>query len=151
MKKNGTTRYANVNMILKSIFMLSLLFVPLVVVISGITESTGVLFLMYILSGFGSAGVGMGVMHDAIHGSYSSNRRVNNLLGYTMNLIGANDEVWRLQHNVLHHTYTNIEDHDDDINAPSFLRFSPHVPRKKIHNSPICSSCLRYFHRFLSG
>ena len=71
------------------------------------------------------AGIGMSVMHDAIHGSYSKNKKINTLLGYTMNLIGANTTVWRIQHNILHHTYTNINDADDDINTPFFLRFSP--------------------------
>jgi len=111
-----------------------MLFIPLLIVMSGFVTSVPVLFLLYIISGLGTAGVGMGVMHDAIHGSYSKNQRVNRWLGYTMNLIGANDEVWRVQHNVLHHTYTNINEHDDDINAPSFLRFSPHVPKKKVHH-----------------
>ena len=120
-------------MVIKSVVMLSLLFVPLILVMSGLVTSVPVLFLLYIISGLGTAGVGMGVMHDAIHGSYSRNRNVNKWLGYTMNVIGANDEVWRLQHNVLHHTYTNISEHDDDINAPSFLRFSPHVPKKTVH------------------
>jgi len=54
-------------------------------------------------------------------------------MGYTMNLIGANATVWKIQHNVLHHTYTNIEGADDDINAPFFLRFSPHAPKNRLH------------------
>ena len=79
------------------------------------------------------AGIGMGVMHDAIHGSYSKNKKINTLLGYTFNLIGANATVWKIQHNVLHHTYTNIEHADDDLNAPFFLRFSPHAKHYWIH------------------
>ena len=79
------------------------------------------------------AGIGMGVMHDAIHGSYSKNRKVNTYMGWTMNLIGANATVWKIQHNVLHHTYTNIEEHDEDIHAPFFLRFSPHAKRYWLH------------------
>jgi linoleoyl-CoA desaturase len=75
----------------------------------------------------------MGVMHDAIHGSYSKNKKVNKLLGYTFNLIGANAAVWRIQHNVLHHTYTNINEADDDLNAPFFLRFSPHAKHYWLH------------------
>jgi linoleoyl-CoA desaturase len=50
-----------------------------------------------------------------------------------MNLIGANSAVWKIQHNTLHHTYTNIEGHDDDISPPSFLRFSPNSPLNAIH------------------
>lgn len=54
-------------------------------------------------------------------------------MGYTMNLIGANATVWRIQHNVLHHTYTNIEEADDDISPPFVLRFSPHAKRYWLH------------------
>ncbi|MFC4871968.1 fatty acid desaturase family protein [Negadavirga shengliensis] len=113
--------------------MLSAFFVPLIIISTGIVAHPLLLFALYITSGFGMAGVGMGVMHDAIHGSYSKNRTVNKYLGYTMNLIGANSSVWRIQHNVLHHTYTNIDEGDDDINAPFFLRFSPHAKRYWIH------------------
>lgn len=79
------------------------------------------------------SGIGMGVMHDAIHGSYSKHKKVNTLLGYTFNLIGANSSVWKIQHNVLHHTYTNIDHADDDLNAPFFLRFSPHAKHYWLH------------------
>lgn len=79
------------------------------------------------------AGIGMGIMHDALHGSYSQNKNINRMMGYTMNIIGASDEVWKLQHNVLHHSFTNIEEHDDDINVPFFLRFSPHAKKNFLH------------------
>ncbi|MFD2835369.1 acyl-CoA desaturase [Gramella sp. AN32] len=118
---------------LKTALMLSLFLIPLTTLSLGIINSTGMLFTLYILSGFGMAGIGMGVMHDAIHGSYSKSSKLNKILGYTMNLIGANATVWKLQHNVLHHTYTNIQESDDDINMPFFLRFSPHAKKYKIH------------------
>lgn len=80
------------------------------------------------------AGIGMGIMHDALHGSYSNSKLLNKCMGFTMNLIGASDEMWKLQHNVLHHSFTNIDEHDDDINAPFFLRFSPHAKKNKLHS-----------------
>ncbi|WP_299228389.1 acyl-CoA desaturase [uncultured Psychroserpens sp.] len=107
--------------------MLLLFFTPLTILASGIVASTSLLFVLYTISGFGMAGIGMSVMHDAIHGSYSKHKEVNTLLGYTFNLIGANATVWKIQHNVLHHTYTNINEFDDDLNSPFFLRFSPHA------------------------
>jgi len=110
--------------------MLSMFFVPIILINTGIVASPLLLFALYITSGLGMAGIGMGVMHDAIHGSYSSNKKVNKVLGYTMNMIGANATVWKIQHNVLHHTYTNIEHSDDDINPPPFiLRFTPHAKK----------------------
>ena len=113
--------------------MLTLFFTPLIIINTGLITTTWLLFTLYITSGLGMAGIGMGVMHDAIHGSYSKNQKVNKLMGYTMNLIGANATVWKIQHNVLHHTYTNIEASDDDIHTPFFLRFSPHAKRYWVH------------------
>lgn len=132
-KDNNKKKYGGKQMVIKTIFMLSLFFIPLGFIGSGLVSSVWLLFGLYILSGLGMAGIGMGVMHDAIHGSYSKSPKINKYLGYTMNLIGANDSVWRVQHNVLHHTYTNIDQGDDDINAPFFLRFSPHAKRYWIH------------------
>lgn len=113
--------------------MISLFFVPLMILASGMVTSVGLLFSLYILSGFGMSGIGMGVMHDAIHGSYSTNKTINKVLGYSFNLIGANSTIWRIQHNVLHHTYTNIDHADDDLNSPFFLRFSPHAKHYWVH------------------
>ncbi|MCE7055886.1 acyl-CoA desaturase [Algoriphagus sp. AGSA1] len=132
-RKNRKNKYGDSRMVYKSIFMLSVFFIPLVFICSGLVASASFLFGLYILSGLGMAGVGMGVMHDAIHGSYSKKPTINKYLGYSMNLIGANASVWRIQHNVLHHTYTNIDHGDDDINAPFFLRFSPNAKRYWIH------------------
>ncbi|WP_223826592.1 acyl-CoA desaturase [Flagellimonas sp. S3867] len=120
-------------MITKTMTMLTLFFAPLVMINIGLVSSPWLLFMLYITSGIGMAGIGMGIMHDAIHGSYSKHQKVNRYLGYTMNLIGANATVWKIQHNVLHHTYTNIEGADDDINTPFFLRFSPHAQKNRLH------------------
>ena len=120
-------------MVVKTVVMLALFIIPLIILASGMVSSVWMLFSLYILSGLGMAGIGMGVMHDAIHGSYSKNRRINKLLGYTFNLIGANASVWKIQHNVLHHTFTNIDQSDDDLNAPFFLRFSPHAKHYWLH------------------
>jgi linoleoyl-CoA desaturase len=120
-------------MVVKTIIMLALFFVPLMLLASGMVTTVWMLFSLYVISGLGMAGIGMGVMHDAIHGSYSKNKKINTLLGYTFNLIGANSTIWKIQHNVLHHTYTNIDHADDDLNAPFFLRFSPHAKHYWVH------------------
>lgn len=125
-KNNAISKKANTTMVVKTVIMLSLFFAPLILLSSGLITSTWLVFILYIISGFGMSGVGMGVMHDAIHGSYSKHKSINKALGYTFNLIGANATIWKIQHNMLHHTYTNIEHEDDDINTPFFLRFSPH-------------------------
>ena len=95
-------------MVAKTVFMLTLFFMPLFILSSGYVDSTVLLFSLYVLSGFGMAGIGMGVMHDAIHGSYSKNKKINTFLGYSFNLIGGSAIIWKIQHNVLHHTLSLI-------------------------------------------
>ena len=74
------------------------------------------------LLGFTLALIGFNVMHDACHGSYSTNKNVNEILGYTLNLIGGNSFLWKQKHNILHHTYTNVDGKDDDIAKSPFIR-----------------------------
>jgi linoleoyl-CoA desaturase len=120
-------------MIIKTVFMFMLYIVPFIFIYSLPALSPLGLIGLYIIISFGKAGIGMGIMHDANHNSYSSNKNVNNILGLSLNLIGANKRVWNIQHNILHHTYTNIDGADDDLNVPGLLRFSPHTKLRKIH------------------
>jgi linoleoyl-CoA desaturase len=77
--------------------------------------------------------VAFNVMHDACHGSYSSKKWVNDLLSLTMNALGSNAMIWKMKHNVLHHTYTNIDGLDDDIAKLPVLRLCPTQPRMGMH------------------
>lgn len=86
-----------------------------------------------IIWGFGLAGIGLSVMHDANHQAYSHNNWVNKILGYTLNLVGGNAYTWKVQHNLLHHTYTNIHGHDEDLDAGIVVRFSREAEFKPWH------------------
>jgi linoleoyl-CoA desaturase len=88
---------------------------------------------MAVLMGVGMAGIGMCVMHDAVHGSYSRKEWVNKLLSGTMYLLGSNVFNWKIQHNFFHHAYTNIEGYDQDIAAKGPIRLSQYAPLRKIH------------------
>jgi len=73
-----------------------------------------------------AAMVGFNVSHDAIHGAYSSRKWVNDLISFSFNLVGASPYIWKISHNLVHHTYTNIPGHDEDIDvAPGLVRLSP--------------------------
>ncbi|MBN9382807.1 MAG: acyl-CoA desaturase [Chitinophagaceae bacterium] len=61
------------------------------------------------------ASIGFNVMHDACHGSYSSRKWVNGLMGLSLNALGGNAFIWKFKHNIIHHTYTNVDGIDDDI------------------------------------
>lgn len=54
-------------------------------------------------------------------------------MGYSLNLLGGSVFNWKLQHNILHHTYTNVVHMDDDIEDKLVLRFSPHTKVKGVH------------------
>lgn len=123
-KDNNVSRYANVNMVLKTVFMISLYVVPFVLLLTYL-ETTWLVMLMWIVMGFGMAGIGLSIMHDANHSAYSKNKYVNLILGKLIWLVGGSDVNWRIQHNVLHHTYTNISGMDEDIQIDPLMRFSP--------------------------
>jgi len=72
--------------------------------------------------GFVIASIGFNVMHDACHGSYSSKKWVNNVLGYSLNAMGGNAFIWKFKHNIVHHTYTNVDGIDDDIAKSPIMR-----------------------------
>lgn len=124
-KTNKIERTGNSEMVIKTIFMLSLYFVPYILLISGITANLWVMLGLCMVMGFGMAGIGLSIMHDANHGSYSNKPWVNNALGLTLNLVGGHAMNWKVQHNVLHHTYTNIHDVDEDISPRGILRMAP--------------------------
>lgn len=76
-----------------------------------------------IMLGIFSAFIGFNISHDAIHGSFSSSKKINKLMSHTFILVGANPYVWSISHNIVHHTYTNIHHHDEDIEiAPGLVR-----------------------------
>jgi len=86
-----------------------------------------------VLLGLGIAGIGFAVAHDALHGSYTDSSRLNAAIGSTMDLIGGSSYLWRITHNVIHHTYTNIHGTDEDLAVSPLLRLSPHAPRRWYH------------------
>ncbi|TNE61032.1 MAG: acyl-CoA desaturase [Bacteroidetes bacterium] len=131
-KENNLSKYANLNMKLKTVFMLSLYFIPLTFILTGVVTTLWPVMAMWALMGLGMSGIGLSIMHDANHGSYSTNPRVNKVMGFTINLLGGNHITWRIQHNVLHHTYTNVHGFDEDLEQ-GVMRFSPNQPRKKMY------------------
>lgn len=132
-KSRSISRNANWEMVLKTIFMALLYFLPYFLMITGTVSDLGAMFGLCLVMGVAMAGIGLSVMHDANHGAYSSRPWLNNLIGYSLNVVGGNAFNWKVQHNVLHHTYTNIHDVDEDISPRGVLRMTPHGPWKFFH------------------
>ena len=83
--------------------------------------------------GLALASIGFNVMHDGAHGSYSRKGWVNKTMAYSLNLMGGSSYFWSQKHNILHHSFTNIEGHDDDIDIRPWIRTNIHQPCKWYH------------------
>lgn len=130
--ENKLLKKSNTSMVIKSITMLLIYSIPFFIYIN-YNPSLSVSLLLWSIMAFGFAGIGMCIMHDANHGAYASDHKLNQWIGYSINLAGAFAANWKIQHNILHHTYTNISDYDDDIDDKAILKLSPHTPVKSIH------------------
>lgn len=129
---NKLSKNANPLMVFKVIFYLSV-FIGVYLLLLLNSNPLWLQFILWAVIGFFTAFVGVNISHDAIHGSLSRHKRMNKFLGYSFNVIGANAYLWGIMHNIVHHTYTNIEGHDEDIASVPFLRMSPHQKLRKIH------------------
>lgn len=139
LKKTG-----NWKLYLKTIVMFSIFLTPYFLILT-IDMSQWLQLLLTVVIGVGMAGVGMNVMHDGNHGSFSSKKWVNTLMGSSIYILAGNAFNWKVQHNVLHHTYTNIQGHDEDIDAGRVIRFSKHADWHKMHKYQ------QYYSIFLYG
>jgi linoleoyl-CoA desaturase len=119
-------------MVIKSIVLLSVTFGSYALILSNAFTPWQMLGLAIIM-GVGVAGIGFSVTHDALHGAYSSNPRVNQFIGYLFDFLGGNGYMWKITHNVIHHTYTNIPGLDEDLAVTPIVRLSPGTPHKPIH------------------
>ncbi len=127
LKKTGNWKlYAKTAILIPSAIgmYLLLMFVPMHWTLSS---------LLWIAFGLNMAAIGFNIMHDACHGSFSTRGWVNELFGLTNNFLGGNAFLWKLKHNIIHHTYTNVDGVDDDINNMPFMRQCSTQPWKPMH------------------
>ena len=143
-KENKIARTGNWKLYIKAIIMFSVFLIPLILIFT-VPMPQWALLIMTVIIGVGMAGVGMNVMHDSNHESFSSKKWVNRLMGSSIYILAGNVYNWKVQHNVLHHTFTNIQGKDEDIDAGRIIRFSKHAKWLKIHKFQ------KYYSFFLYG
>lgn len=83
--------------------------------------------------GLAMSSVGFGIQHDANHGAYPVGRRFRRVLGFFLDLMGGSSYLWRFQHNINHHSFTNVAGADNDISVGAFARLCPAQPRRTFH------------------
>ncbi len=131
-EERNISKHANSAMVFKTFFILSVFVGSYFLILSNLFSPLNMLLLAAI-NGFSAALIGVNIGHDAIHGAYSSNAKTNKAVAIWFNIIGANDYMWNITHNVVHHTYTNIPGHDEDIDQVPILRLNPHQALWWIH------------------
>ena len=133
-KTNKIARTGDYRIWIKVIVLPLMYLVPFVLILTNtFFDSLLVFFGLWVLMGIGMAGCGLGIMHDACHGALSRKKNVNNFIGLVLNLAGGSVLNWKIQHNVLHHSFTNIDGYDEDIDPAGVMRFSPHQPVKPFY------------------
>ena len=128
--KNSVEEYFRKNQIKKTgnwkLYIKTIILVPAAVMIYisllVFPIPAAVAIILCAVLGFVISSIGFNVMHDALHGSYSEKKSVNRILGLTLNALGGNAFFWKQKHNIIHHTYTNIDGVDDDIAQSKLLR-----------------------------
>ncbi|KAA3659580.1 MAG: acyl-CoA desaturase [Calditrichaeota bacterium] len=123
-EENNISKNADWRMVLKTITILLWLATAYVLLLfSASSLLLAIISAIAVAQGF--VLVGFNIMHDGAHGSYAKSKRLNDIMGFTLNLIGGSTMYWKHKHNILHHTYTNVTELDDDIQIHGILRFSP--------------------------
>ena len=92
--KKENTKTGNWKLYLKTLIMFSILFTPYIL-FHLIDFSLWIKFFMCVLMGVGMAGVGMNVMHDGNHGSYSKYKWVNKIMGGSIYILAGNVLIGR--------------------------------------------------------
>ncbi len=128
----GISDKANAAMIFKTVVVLTFTFGAYGLILSNRFTPWEMLGLAIVM-GIGLAGTGFCVSHDALHGAYSSNPKINRIIGFTFDIMGANGYLWKITHNVIHHTYTNIPGIDEDLDVSPLIRLSPYSEWKWFH------------------
>lgn len=122
----------NKTLFFKAILLFTLYF-ALYVHLVFFTPPTWLAIVECVLMGGVTAAIGFNVMHDGSHGSFSNSKMANKLAAFSANILGASGIMWNNKHNIIHHTYTNIDGVDDDIEIKPLLRMCETQEKKWYH------------------
>ncbi|MFZ4261189.1 fatty acid desaturase family protein [Sphingobacterium sp. HJSM2_6] len=129
--QNAQSKSGNRKLFLKGGILLSSLLIIYLILLF-LNPAWYVSIPLCIILGVNFAAIGFNIMHDAGHDSFCENKKSNSILSYSLNLLGGNIYLWKLKHNIAHHTYTNIDGNDHDIEV-KFMRIHKDQPVKAYH------------------
>jgi len=96
-------------------------------------EQTWLQVVLCSLLGISFAAIGFNVMHDGSHGSYSTKPWINKLMANSLNFLGGNAFYWVEKHNIAHHSFTNIDGADEDIDIYPYMRLNNNQKKLWFH------------------
>ncbi len=131
-ERTGRSKRDSARMYFKTATILAWFFSAYILLVFVVTSWWLVVPLAIVL-GLALAGIGFNIQHDGGHKAYSNYPWVNKIMALTLDLMGGSSYLWDWKHNSFHHTYPNIEGHDDDINLGFLGRLSPEQPRFWFH------------------
>ncbi len=127
IKATGNTKLFSKAIILVSLFVIT--YVHLVF----FTPPTIIAILECAFFGCLIASIGFNIMHDGSHGSFSKYAWLNKLASSSISVLGASRFMWGMKHVTIHHTYTNIDGVDDDIEVGVLMRMAPTQKHYLVH------------------
>jgi linoleoyl-CoA desaturase len=83
------------------------------------------LLVSFTLIGFIQICIVLNLGHEGVHGTFSNNRWVNQLICYSFDLLGSSGYMWKMRHVYSHHQFPMVPDHDVDIQQTGSLTFRP--------------------------
>ncbi len=98
-----------------------------------VADTAWTLALSCLSLGLAMAGIGFSIQHDGGHTAYSQHRWLNQLMAYSLDLLGGSSYLWHWKHNIVHHSHTNITGLDMDIDLTPLARMSPEQARRSGH------------------
>lgn len=105
----------------------------LYVILVFFTPPAAVAILLCAALGINLAIIGFNVMHEGGHNTFARQEWMNKISAYSLNVLGGISYYWKIKHNVNHHTYTNIEGMDSDIDVKPLMRLHQGQPWRWYH------------------
>lgn len=131
-EEESLSRNGNTNLYFKAVFFISSYFIAYCILLL-VHPAGWMALLLCAYLGFAAAAIGFNIMHDGSHGSFSEKKWINVLAAYSINILGGDAVLWKNKHNIIHHTYTNIEGHDQDIAQLPVLRLNKMQKKYYLH------------------
>lgn len=83
------------------------------------------LYMYYLLMGPLTVFLALNIGHEAAHNIFSKHKKLNSILVYIFDFLGASGQIWKYKHVHSHHLHTNIHNNDLELQQPKVVRIFP--------------------------